>query len=159
MKGSWLVLGVALTLVAIGCTSQTSVEATEAEYREVYRANITAMQAVFAMYRPSDGNPGPCNADGDVEACLLQDTAALESIARFQSALSRLDVPPRYADGDRLLRAGLASLADGIDVRMAAIRTRDEAQWRAQGPAIDTGLRQIADAYAAFPQGELVPAP
>jgi hypothetical protein len=66
-------------------------------------------------------------------------------------ALEANPVPPRFVDGDKLLKEALAENIRGLQLRNQAIAENDDAAWKEHKVVLQEALTAFQRAYDAFP--------
>jgi hypothetical protein len=123
----------------------------ENDYFAAYASQGTQLAADLAAFQPSGNNPGPCNIGGDKEACIQADNRAITTLTAVVKALQAADVPPRFVEGDRLLRDAFVLLIQGMETRNEALANSDSDAWTRHQTLLADAQAKLESAYSAFP--------
>jgi hypothetical protein len=151
------VLGLAWLMAASACVQVTPFvrsdedERAEAQYQKVYAEHMQGVRQAFELFQPSGSNPGVCNSGGDKQGCYDADVIAIERFEEMLLALEANPVPPRYRDGDRLLREAIRDVSRGLELRNEAIAEDDQAKWEEHERVIKESMPRLLAAWEAFP--------
>jgi hypothetical protein len=120
----------------------------EAAYRAVYQRDATAVKADSAPFAGTASTAGVCSKGGTRQACAAAGAKVLADLKKLQADMKPVVVPPRYADGDKLLRQAIQAEIDGLSLRDAALTSNDPTASAA------TGNAKLAQASAFFKQAD-----
>jgi hypothetical protein len=113
---------------------------------------ITPVHAAIERFAPTASSPGVCNKGGSLEGCYDADARLIEAFQAMLDALIATPVPPRFAEGDKLLREAIAENLRGLELRNRAIAAVDNAAWHEQRVVLEKASSMIERAYLAFPE-------
>jgi hypothetical protein len=130
-----------------------TIEDAQAEelYKAVYAGQMANVRAQMVLFAPAGTNPGVCNVGGSKQACYDADAAAIQAMQQLISALEVSPVPPRYVEGDRLLREAIGENIRGLALRNQAIANNDNAAFAEHKVVLDAAVAALVRAYEAFP--------
>jgi hypothetical protein len=139
--------------VSVRTTGAASVQDLQAEdgYKAVYAERMTRLQADSLVLQPTTTTPGVCNKGGTKQACYDADVVLIQDLRATLDALAATAVPPRYVDGDRLLREAITQDIRGLELRNKAIAESDNAAWTEHKIVLDQAIAAFNDAYLVFP--------
>jgi hypothetical protein len=151
-------LWVAFAIVIAGCvtvrtTGAASVEDLQAEdrYKAVYAAQMAKVETDLQLFAPTASAPGVCNVGGLKQGCYDVDSIVIADYRAMLTALAASPVPPRYADGDALLRQAIADNIRGLELRNRAIAQNDQAAWPEQRSVLPAAVASFGRAWQMFP--------
>jgi hypothetical protein len=156
LRRAWAFILLPVWLVAVSACVTPFVrtdedERAEALYKETYAEHMQGIHQAFELFLPSGSNPGVCNSGGDKQGCYDADVVAIEAYEEMLEALAANPVPPRYAEGDRLLREAIRDVTRGLELRNEAIAENDQAKWDEHQRVIAESTPRLFTAWEAFP--------
>ena len=125
--------------------------AVEEQYKAVYAEHMTTVAVDGKLFAAAGSNPGVCNVGGNKQGCYEADATMIEDLQAMLDAIEATPVPPRYADGDELLREALSGNTRGLQLRNQAITENDNAAWKEHKVVLEQALATFQRAYDAFP--------
>jgi len=146
----WLVMVSGCTNVSFFIRTDEDEQAEE-RYKAVYTERILRIHENFELFAPSGSNPGVCNVGGSKQGCYDADAIAIDDLQAMLRAMEEIPVPPRYAEGDRLLREALRGNIRGLELRNKAIAENDQAAWDEHQAALRESTPLFLQAWEAFP--------
>lgn len=157
-RHAWTVVWLVLLMGVVGCVEVTPFvrtdedEQAEALYKETYAEHMLGIHETFdELFAPSGSNPGVCNVGGNRQACYDADVIAIDRWEAMLQALDAIPVPPRYVEGDRLLREAIRGNVRGLELRNKAFTDQDQAAWDEHEQAIAESTSLFLEAWEAFP--------
>ncbi len=157
MRRGLLAAWIVVLVVASGCTNITPFvrtdddEQAEEQYKTVYAEHMLRIHEDFALFEPSGSNPGVCNIGGSKQGCYDADAILVDHFEAMLEALDAIPLPPRYADGDRLLREAIEANIRGLELRNQAIAEDDQAAWDEHQIVLRESSPLFLSAWEAFP--------
>jgi hypothetical protein len=97
----------------------------ESNYRVVYQKDAAVVKTDSAAFLPAGKNPGACNKGSTKQACVAAGEKMLGDLKKLQADLKPVPVPPRYGDGDKLLKQAVQAQIDGLTMRDQALSSTD----------------------------------
>ena len=94
----------------------------------------------------------PAGWEAFQEGCYDAGARLIEAFQAMLDALAATPVPPRFAEGDNLLREAIAENLRGLELRNRAIAALDNAAWHEQKVVLEKASSMIDRAYLAFPE-------
>lgn len=152
---TWVVCLVSVSgCVSVRITGADNVEDLQAEdrYKATYAEQMTEFHADNQLFAPIGSNPGVCNAGGSKQGCYEADATVIQHLQAMLRALVATPVPPRFTDGDKLLRKAIAEDIRGLQLRNQAIAENDDAAWKEHEVALGNAVAIFQEAYQAYPQ-------
>jgi hypothetical protein len=154
--GPWLVCLVAIGGCAVSIqTFHGTVDdlQAEAQYNNTYSASMASLHHdIQRLFGVTATNPGVCNVGGSKQGCYDADLQVIQDYHAMLSALAKIPVPRRFADGDRLLRQAIDESIRGLQLRNQAIAQNDDAAWTQQAGILKQATSTFQRAYAAYPE-------
>ena len=120
----------------------------EANYRAVYQKDAAQVQADSAPFADKGTTPGVCSKGGTKQACVAAGDKVLADLKKMQADLKGVTVPPRYVEGDKLLKQALQTEIDGLTLRDQALTSNDPTA------SIEPGNAKLAQAAALFKKAD-----
>jgi hypothetical protein len=120
----------------------------EANYRVVYQKVAAQVKADSAPFTGSGTTPGVCSKGGTKQACVATGEKVIADLKKMQADLKGVTVPPRYVEGDKLLKQALQTEIDGLTLRDQALTSNDPTA------SIDPGNAKLAQAAALFKKAD-----
>jgi hypothetical protein len=152
----WLVCLLAIGGCAVSVrTFHGTVDDVQAEalYNNTYSASMTGLhQDIQRLFGATGTNPGVCNVGGSKQGCYDADLQVIQDYRGMLSALAKIPVPQRFADGDRLLRQAIDESIRGLQLRNQAIAQNDDAAWAQHAEILKQATSTFQRAYAAYPE-------
>jgi hypothetical protein len=145
----WSILGCAGRPGGVPGSSSSDAEA---EYIAVFDRHLASLSRhIRALYRSDGAPPGVCNKGGDAQACLDADLVILDDLVAMTEALASVEVPPRFAEADRIVRDAIRLNMQGLELRARALQGGDDSAWIEHGLVLEESRIEWLAAYAAFP--------
>jgi hypothetical protein len=120
----------------------------EANYRVVYQKDATQVKADSAPFKVSGTTPGVCSKGGTKQACVATGEKVIADLKKMQADLKALTAPPRYVEGDKLLKQALQTEIDGLTLRDQALTSNDPTA------SIEPGNVKLAQAAQLFKKAD-----
>ena len=139
--------------VSTRSTGAETVDDLQAEdtYKAVYGGKRSEVRQTTLLFAPSGTEPGVCDLGGNKQACGDADVQMIAALEELAQALEPLEVPPRYARGDELLKKAIETNIEALELRNKALAELDNEAFRQHKDVLTDAIRLYREAYEAFP--------
>lgn len=149
-----------LAVTLMGCLSfgiKTSGAATvedlaaENNYKATYAQTAAVIASDEEPMKPTASSPGVCNKGGTKQGCHDTDSRIITDLNAQLAALNSIRVPPRFVDGDKLLRDSISLQIQGLTLRNHAIEGIGDGSLGPSNDKLQQADSVMSSALAAFP--------